>query len=122
MNNRKIEEAWKYHNSTKHPGMPPHYLDWENQPVPFKIYTDLNPIKVPENLPPTNVSTLAAISTTAPGTTDERIPDLKTLGSLLFFSAGITKKKSYPGGDIYFRAAACTGRFITLICILCQVI
>ncbi|HEX3035291.1 MAG TPA: SagB/ThcOx family dehydrogenase, partial [Thermodesulfobacteriota bacterium] len=109
MNNRKIEEAWKYHNSTKHPGMSPHYFDWENQPIPFKIYTDLEPIKIPEDLPSTNVPVLTAISTLPPNTGGECIPDLKTLGSLLFFSAGITKKKSYPGGDIYFRAAACTG-------------
>jgi len=31
------------------------------------------------------------------------------LASLLYFSAGITKRKAYPGGEILFRAAACTG-------------
>jgi SagB-type dehydrogenase family enzyme len=31
------------------------------------------------------------------------------LASLLYFSAGITKRKQYPGGEILFRAAACTG-------------
>jgi len=28
---------------------------------------------------------------------------------LLFLSAGITKKRKYPGGEFHFRAAACTG-------------
>ena len=28
---------------------------------------------------------------------------------LLYFSAGITRYRKYPGGEIYFRAAACTG-------------
>ena len=32
-----------------------------------------------------------------------------TLGRLIELSAGITKKVQYPGGDFYFRAAACTG-------------
>ncbi|MGH7807379.1 MAG: SagB/ThcOx family dehydrogenase, partial [Thermodesulfobacteriota bacterium] len=36
-------------------------------------------------------------------------PSLKTLGRLLYFSAGITKKVKYPGGEFYFRAAASTG-------------
>jgi len=28
---------------------------------------------------------------------------------ILYFSGGITKRRAYPGGEIYFRAAACTG-------------
>ncbi len=39
----------------------------------------------------------------------ERIPDLATLSRVLHFSAGITKRKRYPGGDMYFRAAPNTG-------------
>src|SRR4029077_18386685 len=35
--------------------------------------------------------------------------DLRDLARILFFSAGITKQRKYPGGEIYFRAAACTG-------------
>jgi SagB-type dehydrogenase family enzyme len=31
------------------------------------------------------------------------------LASLLYYSAGITKRKQYSGGEILFRAAACTG-------------
>ncbi|MCI0454801.1 MAG: SagB family peptide dehydrogenase [Candidatus Dadabacteria bacterium] len=108
MTNRTIEETWKYHNKTKHPGMPPHYLDWSNQPIPFKIYETLEPIKIPPDSPPSNVLTLTAISESA--TKDvECLPDLKTLARLLYLSAGITKKANYPGGEIYFRAAACTG-------------
>jgi SagB-type dehydrogenase family enzyme len=109
MDNRKLEEAWKYHNNTKHPGMPPHYLDWDNQPIPFKIYTTLNPIKIPEDHAPTNIPALTAISTTITNMNIEGVPDLRTLGRLLYFSAGITKKVKYPGGEFYFRAAACTG-------------
>ncbi|MBI2485769.1 MAG: SagB/ThcOx family dehydrogenase [Deltaproteobacteria bacterium] len=124
MNNRKLEETWKYHNSTKHPGMPPHYLDWDNQPIPFKIYTTLDPIEIPENLPPTNIPALTAISTDITNTMNiECVPNLKTLGRLLYFSAGITKKVKYPGGEIYFRAAACTGALyhIDLYLVTCDI-
>jgi SagB-type dehydrogenase family enzyme len=39
----------------------------------------------------------------------ETVPDLQDLARILYFSAGITKQRAYPGGEIYFRAAACTG-------------
>src|SRR5260370_32323285 len=39
----------------------------------------------------------------------EKIRALRDLARIFYFSAGITKKKTYPGGEIYFRAAACTG-------------
>jgi len=109
MSNRKLEETWKYHNSTKHPGMPPHYLDWDNRPIPFKIYTALDPIEIPKDLSPTDVPALTAISTAITNGDIQCVLDLRTLGRLLLLSAGITKKVKYPGGEIYFRAAACTG-------------
>jgi len=31
------------------------------------------------------------------------------VAQLLYLSAGITRQRKYPGGEIYFRAAACTG-------------
>src|SRR5258708_23849808 len=36
-------------------------------------------------------------------------PDLEAVAQLLYCSAGITRKRSYPGHEFYFRAAACTG-------------
>ncbi len=109
MNNRKIQETWRFHNITKHPGMPPHFLDWDNQPIPFKIYKDIDPIKIPNDLPWSDRPTLEALLSAPDHNDIEIIPDLSTLGRLLFLSAGITKKRRYPGGEIHFRAAACTG-------------
>src|SRR5215831_15858483 len=57
----------------------------------------------------TGISALSAISTTGIPSDGERIPSLSDLARILFFSAGITKKKTYPGGEMYFRAASCTG-------------
>ena len=89
--------------------MPPHYLDWENKPIPFKIYTSLEGIEIPKDLPYSNVPALDSISKLPTDKDTVCIPDLTTLGRLIFLCAGITKKVEHPSGDFYFRAAACTG-------------
>src|SRR5262247_3608447 len=105
--------AWAYHNATKHSEWSlqtnRHYLDWANQPLPLKIYTTLDPIPLPRDADPTGISALSAISKTDVAGEGEKIPTLADLVRILYFSAGITKKKTYPGGEIYFRAASCTG-------------
>src|ERR1051326_7087392 len=111
--NREIHRAWAYHNATKHSEWSiravPHYLDWANQPIPFKIYTTVDAIPLPREAEQTGVAALPAIAATTVSTRDERIPGLKDLSRLLYLSAGITKKRTYPGGEMYFRAASCTG-------------
>ncbi len=53
---------------------------------------------------------LAAVAATGVQSGAPRVPDLVSLARALHFSAGITHKKVYPGGEEhYFRAAACTG-------------
>jgi SagB-type dehydrogenase family enzyme len=44
-----------------------------------------------------------------PSSRADSVPDLHDLARILYFSAGITKQRAHPGGEIYFRAAACTG-------------
>jgi SagB-type dehydrogenase family enzyme len=60
-------------------------------------------------VPQTGVAALSAISEPAHSSRADAVPDLQDLARILFFSAGITKQRAYPGGDVYFRAAACTG-------------
>lgn len=112
MKNGEIEAAREYHNGTKHSYQSirtnPHYLDWENQPIPFKIYSKLEPIALTQGLSASAVPALAAI---ASAETPE-IPVVLTsqmLAEVLFLCAGVTKRRSYPGGEMLFRAAACTG-------------
>jgi SagB-type dehydrogenase family enzyme len=113
MTNRNLAAAWHYHNSTKHSYeslyADPHSLDWQNQPLPFKIYQTLEPVPLPQDLPSAGVPALSAVATNAPPAEAVRVPSLALLASLLYYSAGITKRKQYPGGEILFRAAACTG-------------
>ena len=84
-------------------------LDWETKPLPFKVYPALEQIRLPTDLPALTADTFAAL---APGDPPARpVPlDLERLAALLFFSAGVTRVKTYPGGaQIHFRAAASTG-------------
>src|SRR5271154_291633 len=113
MNNRDTQETWKYHDGTKHSYWSirnnPHFLDWANRPQPFKIYPKIEPLPLPQDVPQTGVAALSAISELVPSISSESVPDLQDLARILYFSAGITKERAQPGGEIYFRAAACTG-------------
>jgi SagB-type dehydrogenase family enzyme len=113
MSNRDIHAAWKYHDATKHSYWSirknPHFLDWANRPQLFKIYPKIEPLLLPRDVAQTGVAALSAISQPRPSSRADSVPDLQDLARILFFSAGITKQRAYPGGEIYFRAAACTG-------------
>lgn len=104
----------EYHDRTKHSVASlhanPHFLDWDNQPLPFKIYTDLAPIALPRDFAPSAVAALDAIAAPVTGVPNRTLPDLRGLARLLYLSAGIVRTKTYPGGQMMrFRAAACTG-------------
>ena len=118
--NDDIEAALRYHEVTKHSeeslARDPHFLDWSNRPQPFKLYRDLESVSLPGDAftlvdsAPTALDSIAMsradISETATG---EDIPNLAKLARVLFLAAGITKRKGYPGGEIYFRSYANTG-------------
>ncbi|MCH8921421.1 MAG: SagB/ThcOx family dehydrogenase, partial [Chloroflexi bacterium] len=111
--NRDVEAAWEYHEGTKHSFQSVHssrhLLDYETQPLPFKIYAGLEPIPLPRELEPSGVPALEALAASAAEPEGERLPDLKLLARLLHYSAGITKRIRYPQGEMLFRAASCTG-------------
>jgi len=110
--NRHAESAWSYHDATRHSYASiranPHSLDFANQPLPFKIYPTLAPSRLPGELRQTGVAALSAIAESVPFGTNSA-PGLRSVAQLLYLSAGITRQRKYPGGEIYFRAAACTG-------------
>src|SRR5579864_469391 len=110
--NHNAEAALTYHNATKHSYASvranPHFLDFANQPLPFKIYPALEPFRLPSEMRQTGVAALSAIAENVPAPTNAA-PDLEAMAQLLYLSAGITRQRKYPDGEIYFRAAACTG-------------
>jgi SagB-type dehydrogenase family enzyme len=113
MTNRDTEATWNYHNSTKHSEWSvradTHRLDWANEPLPFKVYPSPDLLPLPREVPQTGIAALSALAHPAVTPDVEAVPDLNALAQILFFSAGITRRRKYPGGEIFFRAAACTG-------------
>jgi SagB-type dehydrogenase family enzyme len=115
MNNMNTQAAWRYHNGTKHPnGYLLDILHTYNplkRPLLFKDYLDLEPLAFPPDLSPRGSSTFKAISTPIHPTGEESLPDFDAMARVLHYSAGITKRITYPPpwGEIPFRAAACTG-------------
>jgi len=113
--NRNIKDAWSYHGATKHSYASVHknlhYLDWDNQPLPFKAYTAPEPLPLPREVRQSSVAALSAIAESIPADAGaaSAVPDLAALAELLYLSAGITRQRKHAGGEIYFRAAACTG-------------
>jgi SagB-type dehydrogenase family enzyme len=84
-----------------------HTLDWDIKPFPFKVYTETPAVELPRTFDPIDVDTLTAIASPPEGPADL---DLERLAALLYYSAGVTKKKVYASGvEVLFRAAASTG-------------
>lgn len=111
--NNHLDAAWQYHSGTKHSPlsvrMNPHFLDWENKPLLFKIYPTLEVMRLPRDFREIGSAALDAIAAPGGQALVEAIPDLETLAQLLFFSAGVVRSKKHEQGETFFRAAACTG-------------
>ena len=103
--------AREYHDRTTHSPASirssGHTLEWDIKPFPFKVYTELPAIALPREIDPLALDTLAAVAS------PRRAAAALTLGELaavLYYAAGVTRRKNYPGGgEILFRAAASTG-------------
>jgi SagB-type dehydrogenase family enzyme len=115
MTDRDTKAILEYHEATKHSEWSVrsnrHGLDWENQPLPFKVYPELEPIPLQRDFRAKDVPALEAVARDpgVAGGGGERIPDLAALSRVLQLSAGITKRRRLPGGDLYFRAYPNTG-------------
>jgi SagB-type dehydrogenase family enzyme len=113
MSNRDVAAMWAYHDGTKHSPRSvrenAHSLDWDIMPRPFKVYPDLEPIALPRDFTTSRHSALAALESAGVTVGEGPAIDRAALARLFYFSAGVLRHKTYPGGEIYFRAAACTG-------------
>ena len=128
--NKDIGYALEYHEGTKHSEASlitsRHYLDFDNKPIPFKVYLQLPSIELPTNFPTPEANALSCISGTIQQTpadyttqltatlskntvTTASKLDMENLAEILFFSAGITREMKYPYGNYYMRAASATG-------------
>src|SRR5438093_1403160 len=113
MDNHDLAEIWAYHDGTKHSVesvyRSGHRLEWAIMPRPFKVYPNLDPIALPRDFTSSTRSVLAALADRGTAAGDGPPLGRGALARLLYFSAGVLRRKTYAGGEIYFRAAACTG-------------
>ena len=114
MSNQDFDIALTYHQETNHTYesvyRSHHFLDWGNQPRPYKIYTHLDPLPLPDILPTTHMPMLYALTQTIGTLASITLPTLAEIAYLLYYAAGVTRRRIYPGhGEMFFRAAACTG-------------
>ena len=114
MDNWNIELALTFHEETKHSYESVYrhryFLDRENQPQSFKRYLGLEAMPLPAALPVTQMPALLALSPPGETGVTTPVPTLQDLAYVLFYAAGVTKRRFYPGhGEMLFRAAACTG-------------
>src|SRR5262249_52990248 len=104
--------ARRYHERTAHSPASVrasgHTLDWDNKPFPFKVYTDVPALHLPHEVDVLATPTLSAIA--GEGASAPATLTVRSLTSVLYYTAGVTKQKHYPGGgEVLFRAAASTG-------------
>ncbi|HZR84080.1 MAG TPA: SagB family peptide dehydrogenase [Candidatus Binatia bacterium] len=104
--------ARAYHEATKHSPESVrgnrHFLDWDNMPIPFKVYTSLEPRSIAREFHASPTPALRAIAGSQEP--DPATPvDLAAIAHLLYFTAGVLRRRATPIGDTFFRAAACTG-------------
>ena len=105
--------ARRFHEATKHSPASiqaaPHRLDWENQPLPFKIYRDIPGEVLPQSFAPAGVTALQSI-VSPPLAREGEAPDRAALARLMHFSLGILRRRQLDDGRWHsFRAAPCTG-------------
>jgi len=103
--------ARRFHDETAHSPhsvrTSGHTLEWDIKPFPFKVYTDVPAIPLPREVDVVPTLALEALARPAPAAGRLALP---ALSALLYYTAGVTKKKTYPGGgEVLFRAAASTG-------------
>ncbi len=114
MGNDDGAAARRFHQATKHSleslERDPHMLDWENLPLPFKIYHGLPALPLPLSRAQSGVSAIDAITGQAERTRTGSPPDRAALARLLHFSFGILRRRQLGDGRWHdFRAAPCTG-------------
>lgn len=106
------ESALRYHDATKHSEISlrisGHYLDWDNKPSPFKVYTNLPSVRLPHDFPHPQKESLGAIRGEDSLKTREEV-NLQVLTEILYFSGGLTRRMRIRDEIFYMRAASATG-------------
>jgi SagB-type dehydrogenase family enzyme len=112
LGNDYIEAARVFHEVTKHSytsvRSTPHYLDWDNRPMPYKIYPEAGAIALPRDLGLSGEPALATIAAEA-NPDSETALDVAALTRILFSADGLTRRTRLGEEEYHFRAAPSAG-------------
>ncbi len=112
LSNRDIEAARTFHRVTAHSftsvRTTPHTLDWDNRPLPYKIYPEAGAVALPRDLELSPVPALTAVRAAA--LVDSETPvDREAVARILFCAGGLTRSLTVDGQPYHFRAAPSAG-------------
>ena len=83
MNNKEIQHALDYHEATKHSEVSimtsRHYLDYDNRPLPFKIYLEQPRYPLTNNFPTPNLDSITSIADVKQSANSNTIQDKKSV-------------------------------------------
>ena len=112
MANKDIEAARSYHLVTAHSFTSvrtvQHVLDWDNRPLPYKIYPEAGSLTLPRDLELPSVPALAAIRDEEPVNSETPV-DLERIARLMFCAGGLTRSLRVGNEAHHFRAAPSAG-------------
>lgn len=95
-----MKSIWEYHEATKHSWeklyQDHHFLDWANQPSPFRTYLDCPKIDLGSSFEKIDAPLSRIWYRNHVKPRNESI-SLNTLSTLLYYSMAISAWKSYPG-------------------------
>ena len=114
--NEDTELLFAYHHATKHTlqsvHTTAHYLDWENQPNPYRTYEGTSVIALPPNRGFPSIGTFAAIASLAekkigiadnePEHSKSAMRDKVWLSQFLWHSMAISARKTVPHVDYHY--------------------
>src|SRR6516225_5006057 len=105
--------ARAFHEATKHSfeslHREPHSLDWDNLPIPYKVYRELPVELLPAATDVRGVSVMDAIRAVRSSRHGSDRPDRASIARLLHFALGVLRRPVGGGRQHEFRAAPCTG-------------
>ena len=105
-----IQSAKQYHEHTSYERnkLSGHYLDWSNQPNPYKEYNGLDRVELPKAVQGAQAP-LDAVLQANPGPVDPQKITLPVLSRLFFLAAGLTTRSRMPGGEFFHRSVPSAG-------------
>src|SRR5919199_1555470 len=102
--NKEIKYALDYHEATKHSEASlmtsRHYLDFDNKPIPFKIYAELPSIALPINFPTPKVNAISCIASKIHQKPSYGTKGAATATTMASTENSTTRAKSIPKLDV----------------------